>query len=101
MLMAERKPKDDLTKLTFEQAIQQLKGIVDRIEQGEIPLQESLEQYEKGMALIKHCRDILQKAEKRIEKISKEEPPEPEKEPEDPDRNAARSGPDAEPLLGG
>jgi len=101
--MTERKPKDDMTKLTFEQAINQLKGIVDRIEQGEIPLQDSLEQYEKGMALIKHCRDILQKAEKRIEKISKEEPPEPEKEPEDrdPNRNALRLGSDSEPLLGG
>ena len=88
--MTERKQKDEVSKLTFEQAIQQLKGIVDRIEQGEIPLQDSLEQYEKGMALIKHCRDILQKAEKRIEKISKEEPPESEKEPENP-----------EPLLGG
>jgi exodeoxyribonuclease VII small subunit len=100
--MVERKSKDDLSKLTFEQAITQLKGIVDQIEQGEIPLQDSLEQYEKGMALIKHCRDILQKAEKRIEKISKEESPEPEKEPEDrdPDRRASRSGPDAEPLLG-
>ncbi len=75
--MTERKPKDDVSKLTFEQAINQLKGIVDKIEQGEIPLQDSLEQYEKGMALIKHCRDILQKAEKRIERISKEEPPEP------------------------
>jgi exodeoxyribonuclease VII small subunit len=88
--MTERKQKDDVSKLTFEQAIQQLKAIVDRIEQGEIPLQDSLEQYEKGMALIKHCRDILQKAEKRIEKISKEEPPESEKEQENP-----------EPLLGG
>ncbi len=83
--MTERKPKDDVGKLTFEQAIHQLKEIVGRIEQGEIPLQDSLEQYEKGMALIKHCRDILQKAEKRIEKISKEEPPEPEKEEEDPE----------------
>ncbi|MCU0913789.1 MAG: exodeoxyribonuclease VII small subunit [Planctomycetes bacterium] len=75
--MAERKQKDEITKLTFEQAIQQLKGIVDKIEQGEIPLQDSLEQYEKGMALIKHCRGILQQAEKRIEKISKEESSEP------------------------
>ena len=82
--MTERKQKDEITKLTFEQAIQQLKGIVDRIEQGQIPLQDSLEQYEKGMALIKHCRDILQKAEKRIERISKEEPPEPQKEQDDP-----------------
>ena len=38
-----------------------------------IELQDSLEQYEKGMALIKHCKGILVKAEKRIEKISKEE----------------------------
>ena len=43
------------------------------IEQGQIPLQDSLNQYERGMALIKHCRGILEKAEKRIEKISKEE----------------------------
>jgi exodeoxyribonuclease VII small subunit len=88
--MAERKQKDEVSKLTFEQAIHQLKEIVTKIEQGEIPLQDSLEQYEKGMALIKHCRDILQKAEKRIEKISKEEPPEPEKQEED-----------SEPLLKG
>jgi exodeoxyribonuclease VII small subunit len=81
--MARTGKSDDIEKLTFEQAIQQLKGIVDRIEQGEIPLQDSLEQYEKGMALIKHCRDILQKAEKRIERISKEEPPEPAKEQDD------------------
>ena len=83
--MAERKPKDDLTKLTFEQAIGQLKEIVTRIEQGQIALQDSLDQYEKGMALIKHCRDILQKAEKRIEKISKEEPPEPPPQEDDPE----------------
>jgi len=83
--MTERKPKDDVSKLTFEQAINQLKGIVDQIEQGEIPLQDSLEQYEKGMALIKHCREILQKAEQRIERISKEEPPEPPEEPEAPE----------------
>jgi exodeoxyribonuclease VII small subunit len=71
--MAKGKQKTDIEKLSFEQAIKELTGIVGRIEQGEIPLQDSLEQYEKGMALIKHCRTILQKAEKRIEKISKEE----------------------------
>jgi exodeoxyribonuclease VII small subunit len=71
--MAKGKQESDVEKLSFEQAIKELTGIVGRIEQGEIPLQDSLEQYEKGMALIKHCRTILQKAEKRIEKISKEE----------------------------
>ena len=85
--MTERKYRDEMNKLTFEQAIHQLKDIVSKIEQGEIPLQDSLDQYEKGMALIKHCRGILQKAEKRIEKISREEPPEQEE--------------DSEPLLKG
>jgi len=71
--MAGQKQKNDISKLSFEEAIKELTGIVERIEQGEIPLQDSLQQYERGMALIKHCRTILQKAEQRIEKISKEE----------------------------
>ena len=70
--MADEKQKDDVSKLGFEQAIAQLTDIVGKIEQGEIPLQDSLEQYEKGMALIKHCRGILKKAEERIEDISRE-----------------------------
>ncbi len=74
--MAEKKQKDDITKLSFEEAIKELTSIVEKIEQGEIPLENSLQQYERGMILIAHCRTILQKAEKRIEKISKEEKPE-------------------------
>jgi exodeoxyribonuclease VII small subunit len=50
-----------------------LTDIVSKIEQGEIPLQDSIEQYERGMSLIKHCREILEKAEKRIDKITKEQ----------------------------
>ncbi len=73
--MAKNKNENDIGNLSFEEAIKELTAIVARIEQGEIPLQDSLEQYEKGMALIKHCRGILQKAEKRIEKISEEEEP--------------------------
>ena len=42
--------------------------IVGKIEQDQILLHDSLEQYEKGMSLIQHCRGIIQKAEERIEK---------------------------------
>ncbi len=70
--MAENKENKNISKLTFEQAITELTGIVEKIELGEIPLQESIEQYEKGMALIKHCRSILEKAEKKIEQITQE-----------------------------
>jgi exodeoxyribonuclease VII small subunit len=71
--MADSKNQNNISKLGFEEAIKQLGSIVSQIEQGQIPLQRSLEQYEKGMALIKHCREILGKAEERIEKISQKE----------------------------
>lgn len=70
--MAKEEGKNDIGKLSFEHAIKELTGIVGKIEQGEITLGDSLQQYEKGMALIKHCRKILQEAEKRIEKIAEE-----------------------------
>jgi exodeoxyribonuclease VII small subunit len=62
----------NIENVTFEQAIKELTEIVSKIEQGQISLQDSLEQYEKGMALIKKCRQILSNAEKRIEKISED-----------------------------
>jgi len=71
--MVKDEKKNDIGKLSFEQAIKELTSIVSRIEQGQIPLQDSLEQYERGMTLIKHCRGILQEAEKRIEKITEQE----------------------------
>jgi len=61
-----------ISKLSFEQAIKKLTDIVSRIEEGQISLEQSLTQYEQGMELIKYCRAILQKAEKKIEEISKE-----------------------------
>jgi exodeoxyribonuclease VII small subunit len=71
--MTDNKKKSNIEKMSFEEAIKELTNIVGKIEQGQIPLQDSLEQYEKGMSLIKHCQVILQKAEKRIEKITKTE----------------------------
>ncbi len=70
--MAEKKENNDISKLSFEQAIKKLTDIVSKIEEGQISLEQSLTQYEQGMELIKHCRGILQKAEKKIEEISKE-----------------------------
>ena len=60
----------DISKLTFEEAIKTLGDIVDSIEAGQTPLEGSIQQYEKGMELIMHCRGILQSAEKKIEKIT-------------------------------
>ncbi|OQY08064.1 MAG: exodeoxyribonuclease VII small subunit [Planctomycetales bacterium 4572_13] len=65
--------KKEIDGLSFEQTIESLTQIVDRIETGQVSLAESLEQYEKGMAMIKHCRGILLDAEKRIEQIAENE----------------------------
>lgn len=69
--MAIRKKKNDtqFEKLSFEEAIENLTEIVNQIETGQVPLAESLEKYEKGMSIIRHCRRILLDAEKRIEEI--------------------------------
>ena len=70
--MSDKTNNNDISKLSFEQAIKKLTDIVSKIEDGQISLEQSLSQYEQGMELIKHCREILQKAEKKIEGISKE-----------------------------
>ena len=72
VLMGQIKKEKETGDLNFEQAIEELSGIVENIESGQTPLQSSIEQYEKGMGLIKHCREILQTAEKKIEKIAQE-----------------------------
>jgi exodeoxyribonuclease VII small subunit len=69
--MAEKTENNDTKDLTFEQAIKKLTDIVGKIENGSISLEQSIAQYEQGMELIKRCREILQKAEKKIEEISK------------------------------
>ncbi len=70
--MAKNETQNNISNLSFEQAIKELGGIVEKIEQGQIPLANSISQYERGMSLIKHCRDILEKAEKRIEKVGEQ-----------------------------
>ena len=56
-------------KLTFEEALGQLETIAEQLEQGKIGLEESITQYERGMALVKQCREILSKAEHKIQQL--------------------------------
>ncbi len=57
-------------KITFEESVAQLEQIVVAIESGQIGLEESLAKYEQGMELVKRCRGILDRAEKRIEQLT-------------------------------
>ena len=60
------------SKPTFEEALAELEKIVAEVEAGAIGLEESIHKYEQGMKLIRHCRAVLDQAEKRIEMIHKE-----------------------------
>lgn len=56
-------------KPTFEEALKQLETIAEQIERGQIGLEESIVKYEQGMTLVKQCREILAKAELRIQQV--------------------------------
>ncbi len=55
----------------FEQGLEQLEQIVKEMERGDIPLERSLELFEKGMALSANCRKLLEEAETRIEMLTR------------------------------
>jgi exodeoxyribonuclease VII small subunit len=60
----------DIVKLPFEQAIGELESIVKRLEEGKVPLEESVTIYERGEALKQRCEELLRQAEARVEKIT-------------------------------
>jgi exodeoxyribonuclease VII small subunit len=62
---------------TFEQALQQLESVVQRLEKGELPLEESLRLYEDGIRLSRLCHGKLEEAEGRIEMLLKDARGEP------------------------
>ena len=56
-------------QLSFEVALNELEGIVSRLEQGQVDLEDSIVLYERGQALKNHCEKKLKAAESRLEKI--------------------------------
>jgi exodeoxyribonuclease VII small subunit len=59
----------DVKRLPFERAIEELESIVKRLEEGKVPLEESVAIYERGEALKKRCQELLDQAEARVNKI--------------------------------
>ena len=68
MKMAEE-ANEDIRAMTFEQALAALEKIVDDLERGDVPLDQSIRIYERGEALKAHCERLLKAAEDKVEKI--------------------------------
>jgi exodeoxyribonuclease VII small subunit len=62
--------RDDKT-LDFEQALAELEGLVERLEHGDLPLDEALKAFERGVALTRQCQLSLQAAQQKVEILMK------------------------------
>ncbi len=59
--------KKDVTKLSFEEALDGLTGLVEKLESGELPLEESVAAFEQGVKLSRRCESLLDQAEQRLQ----------------------------------
>ena len=59
----------DIKELTFEQALSELEEIVEKLEQGDIDLEDSIDIYERGTLLKAHCEEKLKTAKLKVDKI--------------------------------
>lgn len=59
-----------MSKVPFEKSISDLEEIVTQLEQGDLTLDESIKQFEKGILLARKCQAVLQQAEQKIEVLS-------------------------------
>ncbi len=80
------KPNEDINAMSFEDALAALERIVDDLEKGDVPLEQSIAIYERGEALKRHCDQLLKAAEAKVEKIRLSREGKPDgTEPLDPD----------------
>ncbi|MBN1657986.1 MAG: exodeoxyribonuclease VII small subunit [Anaerolineae bacterium] len=63
----------ELSELSFEETYSQLERMVQRLEQGDLTLQEAIETYEWGIRLARHCGALLDAAELQVEELLEEE----------------------------
>ena len=59
----------EIAEMSFEDALNELEGIVGRLERGDAPLEESITIYQRGAALKAHCEGKLKDAQMKVEKI--------------------------------
>lgn len=69
---------DSIEKMTFEEALEELKTIFEKMEMENLPLEDAVVAYERSMQLKKHCELKLKNAQMRVEKITQSKPLETE-----------------------
>ena len=64
-----REGQEDIASLPFDKALEELRDVVAHLEEGGLPLEESIALYERGAALHEHCGELLDRAELRVQRL--------------------------------
>lgn len=67
--MSSRKARSAVQTADFEKSLAELESIVERLEQGDLSLEQSLKQFERGIALARSCQAALKQAEQKVEML--------------------------------
>jgi len=59
-----------VAEMSFEEAMKELEAVVNRLESGDVPLEDSIKLYERGAALKEHCQKKLAEAEEKVAQIT-------------------------------
>lgn len=62
--------QSNIQDLTFEQAYAELSDLIDAMESGELPLEQSVATFERGKQLAAHCEALLENAELRVQQLN-------------------------------
>jgi exodeoxyribonuclease VII small subunit len=67
-------PKKEPVAPSFEEALGELEALVEKMEAGDLSLEESLSAFERGIALTRTCQEALQAAEQKVEILTRNDP---------------------------
>ncbi len=67
-----KKSENPIEELTYEEAMAELEGIVDSLEDGQSPLEDAMKLFERGQALVTQCGALLESAQLKVQKLSGE-----------------------------
>ena len=74
-------PGSPASAMSFEEALAELEGIVQKLERGQLDLESSIQAYERGTALRAHCAEKLRQVQLRVEKLTLDREGQPKLQP--------------------
>lgn len=78
--MSKSSAKEKSSELDFESAIADLESLVEKLESGELALADSLDHFERGVALSRQCQELLEQAQLKVTQLTQADDPSSERD---------------------